>query len=240
VKELHHRGVHTDLYGGNKPVKYKGFDIPHQFIATFYLIDNDNVKVTKANAKTFKTWQAKLYIRVTESETVEVVKTEIIGASTYKGHTLVTTKEIDPFSYGTVQARHYTAIKDYRTRLVSVAVQVAIQSHRFTRKADGSYTATIGDKIDIPIKDLERINSEVSEETYAKLDDAFYRRVAEIYKKAVLEGDRPNRVLMQELNKGLTTVQGYTKVCRDMGLLSEAPLGKASPVRKPATKRKKG
>jgi hypothetical protein len=240
VKELHHRGVHTDPIGEIKPVKYKGFDIPHQFVATFYLIDNDNVKVTKANLKTFKTWQAKLYIRVTKSESVEVVRTDIIGASTYKGHSLIVGEEIDPFSYGTVQARHYTAIKDYRTRLVSVAVQVAIQSHRFTKRPDGTYSVTIGDKIDIPIKDLERINSEVSEETYAKLDDAFYRRVAEIYKKAVLEGDRPNRVLMQELNKGLTTVQGYTKVCRDMGLLSEAPLGKASPVRKPATKRKKG
>ena len=240
MKELHHRQVATDPYGEIKPVKYKGFDIPHQFIATFYLIDNDNVKVTKGNFKSFKTWQAKLYIRVTKSESVEVVKTEIIGASSFKGHTLYTSKEIDPFSYGTVQARHYTAIKDYRTRLVAVAVQVAIQSHRFTQRPDGSYSVTIGDKIDIPIKDLERINATVSEETYAKLDDAFYRRVAEIYKNAVLEGDKPNRVLMQELNKGLKTVQGYTKVCRDMGLLSEAPLGKASPVRKTTTKRKKG
>lgn len=240
MKELHPRQVATDPYGEIKPVKYKGFDIPHQFTATFYLLDNDNVKVTKGNFKTFKTWQVKLYIRVTKSETVEVVKTEIVGASTYKGHDIFTTKEIDPFSYGTVQARHYTAVKDNRTRLVSVAVQVAIQSHKFIKKADGRYSVTIGDNLDIPVKELERINSTVSEETYAKLDDAFYRRVAEIYKKAVLEGDKPNRVLMQELNKGLKTVQGYTKVCRDMGLLSEAPLGKASPVRKTTTKRKKG
>ena len=240
MKELHHRQVATDPFGAIKPVKYKGFDIPHQFIATFYFIDNDNVKVTKGNFMTFKTWQAKLYIRVTKSETVEVVKTEIIGASTYTGHVLVSSEVIDPFSYGTVQARHYTAVKDYRTRLVSVAVQCALQSHKFTKKADGSYSVTLGDKVEIPKADLERINAEVSEETYAKLDDAFYRRVAQIYKEAVLEGDNPNNVLMQALNKGKTTVQGYTKTCRDMGLLSDAPKGKPSPVRKPPTKRKKG
>jgi hypothetical protein len=240
VKELHTRHVTTDLYGDIQPVKYKRFDIPHQFIATFYLIDNDNVKVTRNNFKTFKTWQLKLYIRVTKSETVEVVKSEIIGASIYKGHTVFTTKEINPFDYGTVQARHYTAVKDNRTRLVSVAVQVALQSHKFTKKADGTYSATIGDKIDIPERDLKRISYAVAEETYAKLDDAFYRHVADIYKKAILEGDSPNNVLMQTLNKGKTTIQGYTKTCRDMGLLSEAPKGKPSPVRKPATKRKKG
>ena len=240
MKELRHRQVATDPYGEIKPVKYKGFDIPHQFTATFYLIDNDNVKVTERNFKTFKTWQLTLFIRVTKSETVEVVKSEILGASAYKGHDVFTTKEIDPFSYGTVQARHYTAVKDYRTRLVSVAVQCAVQSHRFTKKADGSYSVTIGDKIEFPEADLERLNTEVSEETYAKLDDAFYRRVADIYKKAVLEGDNPNNVLMQTLNKEKTTVQGYTKTCRDMGLLSEAPKGKPSPVRKPPTKRKKG
>ena len=240
MKELHHRQVATDPYGEIKPVKFKGVDIPHQFTATFYLIDNDNVKVTKGNYKTFKTWQLKLFIRVTKSETVEVVKTEIIGASTYKGHDIISTKEIDPFSYGTVQARHYTAVKDYRTRLVSVAVQYAIQSHKFVKKADGSYSVTIGDKVQIPKADLERIDTEVTEETYAKLDDAFYRRVAEIYKQAVLEGDNPNNVLMQTLNKEKTTVQGYTKKCREKGLLSEAPTGKPSPVRKPPTKRKKG
>jgi hypothetical protein len=240
VKELHHRQVATDPYGEIKPVRYKGFDIPHQFTATFYLIDNDNVKVTKGNFKTFKTWQLKLFIRVTKSETVEVVKTEILGASAYKGHDVFTTEVINPFAYGTVQARHYTAVKDYRTRLVSVAVQCAVQSHKFTKNANGSYSVTIGDKIDIPEADLQIINTEVSEETYAKLDDAFYRQVAEIYKKAVLEGDNPNNVLMQALNKGKTTVQGYTKTCREMKLLSEAPKGKPSPVRKTTTKRKKG
>jgi len=240
VKELHRRQVATDPYGEIKPAKYKGFDIPHQFTATFYLVDNDNVKVTKGNLKSFKTWQLKLFIRVTKSDTVEVVKTEILGASTYKGHDIFTTKEIDPFAYGTVQARHYTAVKDYRTRLVSVAVLYAIQSHKFIKKADGSYSVTVGDKIEIPEADLQRINTEVSEETYAKLDDAFYRRVAEVYRNAVLEGDNPNNVLMQTLNKEKTTVQGYTKTCRDMGLLSEAPKGKSSPVRKTTTKRKKG
>lgn len=245
MKELHHRGVHTDPYGEIKPVKYKGFDIPHQFTATFYLIDNDNVEVTKENAKTFKTWQAKLFIRVTKSESVEVVKTELLGASTYKGHSLIVGEEIDPFSYGTLQARHYTAIKDYRTRLISVAVQVAIQSHKFTKRPDGTYSVTIGDKIDIPIKDLERINLTVSESTYAKLDDAFYRQVAEIYNRAVMEGERyPTKVLSLALKKDVKTVQGYVTKCRKM----KPPLiGKAKEKGKPSkaievpnTKKKKG
>lgn len=236
MKELHTRQVATDLYGDIKPAKYSGYEIPKQFIATFYIIDNDNVKVTNANFKKFNTWKVKLFVRITEKETVEVVKTEIYGANVYKGHTVFTTKEDNPFTYGTVQARHYTALRDNRPRLVSVAVQVALQSHKFTKKADGTYQVTVGDNVSIDGKELERINRAVTENSYDKLDDAHYRRVAEIYKQAVLNGDRPNNVLMLELNKERKTVQGYTKVCRDRGyLLPAKEKGKASPVKKPKT-----
>lgn len=245
MKELHHRQVATDPYGEIKPVKYLGFDIPHQFTATFYLIENDNVKVTNENFKTFKTWQLKLFIRVTKSETVEVVKSEILGASTYKGHDISTTTEINPFDYGTLQARHYTALQDYRTRLISVAVQVAIQTHKFIKKPNGKYEVTIGDKIIIPENELERINLQVSENTYAKLDEAFYRRVAEIYNRAVLEGERyPTKVLSRELNKDIKTVQGYVTKCRNMSpplIKKPKEKGKPSPaIKVPPTKRKKG
>ena len=245
MKELHHRQVATDPYGEIKPAKYLGFDIPHQFIASFYLIDNDNVKVTKENFRTFKTWQLKLFIRVTKSDTVEVVKSEILGASTYRGHDVFTTKEINPFTYGTLQARHYTALQDYRTRLVSVAVQVAIQSHKFIKKPNGTYEVTIGDKIIIPENELERINLTVSENTYAKLDEAFYRRVADLYNKALLEGEKyPTKVVSRELNKDPKTVQGYLTKCRNMKpplIKKPKQKGKPSPaLRVPPTKRKKG
>lgn len=246
MKELHHREVATDPYGEIKPVKYLGFDIPHQFTATFYLIDNDNVKVTKENFKSFKTWQLKLFIRVTKSETIEVVKSEILGASTYKGHDIsLLYKKIDPFAYGTLQARHYTALQDYRTRLISVAVQVAIQSHKFIKKPNGTFEVTIGDKIIIPENELKRINLQVSENTYAKLDEAFYRRVAEIYNRAVLEGERyPTKVLSRELNKDIKTVQGYVTKCRNMKpplIKKSKEKGKPSTaIKVPPTKRKKG
>jgi len=245
VKELHDRQIATDPYGEIKPAKYLGFDIPHQFVATFYFIDNDNVKVTKENFKTFKTWQLKLFIRVTKSQTIEVVKSEILGASTYKGHDVFTTEIVDPFSHGTLQARHYTALQDYRTRLVSVAVQVAIQSHKFVKKPNGKYEVTIGDKIIIPENELKRINLNVSENSYAKLDEAFYRRVADIYNKAVLEGERyPTKVVSRELNKDIKTVQGYLTKCRNMKpplIKKPKEKGKPSPAPKvPPTKRKKG
>jgi len=242
MKAPHQRQVVTDIYDEIKPIKYKGYEIPHQFTATFYLMDNDNVEVTKENFKTFKTWQVKFYIRVTKAETVEVVKTEILGASTYKGHDMFSKKPVDPFAYGTVQARHYVALRDYRARFVSIAVQVALQSHKFTKKADGSFEVTIGDKIEIPETELSRINFEVTENAYAKLDDAFYLYVAEIYNREILEGNpRPNLVLMQTLNKELKTVQGYTKVCRVKKYILEAKeKGKASPAKEPPTKKEKG
>ena len=245
MKELHHRQVATDPYGEIKPTKYLGFDIPQQFTATFYLIDNDNVKVTNENFKSFKTWQLKLFIRVTKSETVEVVKSEILGASTYKGHDPFTTEVISPFAYGTLQARHYTALQDYRTRLVSVAVQVAIQSHKFVKKPNGEYEVTIGDKVFIPENELKRINLQVSENSYAKLDEAFYRRVAEIYNKALMEGERyPTKIVSRELNKDIKTVQGYVTKCRNMKpplIKKPKEKGKPSPALNASpTKRKKG
>jgi hypothetical protein len=171
-------------------MKFKGYVIPEYFTATFYIVDNDGVKVTNNNFKSFKTWSIELLLKVTKAETIDVIQQSTLGSKTYKGHDVVTTKQFDPSEYGTVQARQFNQLQANRVRLISVAVQVAIQSHKYKKTASGGHSWTIGDQIKISETELEKINDEVTEFSYTKLDGSFYETFAERYRQLVIAGDK--------------------------------------------------
>ena len=238
--DIHTRGVYTQPAHTAKPIKFKGYVVPEYFTATFYIIDNDGIKVTPANAKQFKTWTIELLLRVTKAETVDVVEIKTLGSRTYKGHDTFTTKQFDPSDYGTIQARHLNELHLNRVRFISVAVQVAIQTNVYKKHKSGGHTWTLGDKVEITETELNRINAEIVEFSYTKLDGTFYETFAERYRQLVSEGDKTPIKTLQNLyypDKSVKHVQSYATTCRKKGLLPIAKQGKNSPIRK-TTKRK--
>ena len=238
--DIHTRGIYTQPAHTAKPIKFKGYLVPEYFTATFYIIDNDGIKVTPANAKQFKTWTIELLLRVTKAETVDVVEIKTLGSRTYKGHDVFTTKQFDPSDYGTIQARHLNELHLNRVRFISVAVQVAIQTNVYKKHKSGGHTWTLGDKVEITETELNRINAEIVEFSYTKLDGTFYETFAERYRQLVSEGDKTPIKTLQNLyypDKSVKHVQSYATTCRKKGLLPIAKQGKNSPIRK-STKRK--
>jgi hypothetical protein len=234
------RGVFTQPAHTAKPMKFRGYVIPEYFTATFYIIDNNGVKVTPTNAKQFKTWTVELLLRVTKAETVDIVEVKTLGAKQYKGHEIFTTKQFDPTGHETIQARHLNELHHNRVRFISVAVQVAIQTSQYKQGKDGGHAWELGLNKDIPIPELERVNDEIVDFSYTKLDGTFYETFAERYRQLVNEGDKTPIKTLKNLyypDKSAKHVQSYATTCRKKGLLPIAKQGKNSPVRK-TTKRK--
>ncbi len=237
---IHVRQVFAEPLGVPKPMNFKGYLVPEYITATFYVIDNDGIKVTPANAKQFKTWTIELLLRVTKAETVDVVEIKTKGAKDYKGHIVITTKPDEPDTYSTLKARHFNQLQENRVLLISVGVQVIIQTSRYKKDKSGNHSWTIGDHIAIKETELERIHNEIVEFSYTKLDGTFYETFAERYRQLVTGGDKTPIKTLQNLyypDKSVKQVQAYATTSRKKGLLPIAKQGKNSPIRK-TTKRK--
>ena len=241
MSKMLYQFVTTDPMGVPKPVKFKGHVLPEYFTATFYVLDNDGIKVTKQNRASFKdTWVIELLLRVTKIETVEVVQLNVKGAKPNPTHIVFTTKPFNPGDLGTIQARHFNQLQENRARLLSVAVQVAIQSHNYKKQSNGGHSWTLGENKKISTEELERINDEVEAFTYTKLDGNFYITFAKRYKAAVLSGDETPIKTLQKIyypEKTVKHVQSYATACRKKKLLPEAKQGKNSKVRKTTTRK---
>lgn len=224
----------------SKPIKYKGFMIPEYWEATFYLVDNNGLPVTKKNIGTFKCWSVVLLIRTTKAETLEVIRATVNGGREYKGHVAVAT--YDPTKqhekYDPVRSSFYKVLNDNRPLFLGHAITAIVQEAIYKKGKDGSHNWLLFGHKDVEEETLNRLNKTVINQAYVrKKDHAFYVEVAKVYEEAVTRGERPNLVLMQAYDKKLKTVQGWTTECRNRGLLSEPESGKAS---KPKTTRKKG
>lgn len=239
---IHVRHVATSPAGDFKPIKFLSHTIPEYFTATFYVIDNDGIKITQNNFKQFKTWSIKLLLRVTKLETIEVISVEVLGAKPYTGHVEFTTKAFNPGDYGTVLARHFKQLQENRTKLISVAVQVAAQSHKHKKAPKGGHSWTIGENFPITEAELEQIIERVLNSSYTKLDGSFYMTYAERYKALVLAGDKTPIKSMKEIyypEKSSKQVQAYATTCRRKKLLPPAQQGKNSKINKPTKKKGK-
>jgi len=237
---IHVRQVFAEPFGVPKPMKFKGYLIPEYINATFYVIDNDGLKVTHANATQFETWTVELLLRVTKSETIDVVEIKGLGSKAHKSHTIVTTKQFDPSEYGTIKARHFKQLQENRVRFIAVAVEVIIQTSKYKKTKSGGHSWTIADHVDIELTELERIHDEIVEFSYTKLDGTFYETFAKRYREEVSKGDPSPIKTLHNLyyrDKSAKHVQSYATKCRKKGLLPPTERGQNSPVRKP-TKRK--
>ena len=217
-----------------------GRTIPELFTADFYIIDNDGIKVTKENAKRFKTIHYHLLLRVTDVGTVDIVNMSIEGAKPYKGHTVATTKRYEPKEVGSVLPRHFAIFQDYRARFISVATQSILQTSQYKKTKDGGHSWTIGDKVDIPISELEAINDLLKASTYKKLDGTFYQEFSKLYKELVLSGDKTPIKTLHNLyypDKTAKHIQSYATTCRKMGLIPPAEQGRNSTIRNPRKKK---
>ena len=239
---IHVRFVATSPAGDYKPVKFLGHTIPEYFTATFYVIDNDGIKITQNNFKQFKTWTIKLLLRVTKLETIEVISVEVLGAKPYTGHVEFTTKAFNPGDYGTVLARHFNQLQENRAKLISVAVQAVAQSHKYKKAPKGGHSWTLGENLPITETELEQIIERVLSSSYTKLDGSFYLTYAERYKALVLAGDKTPIKSMKEIyypEKSSKQVQAYATTCRKKKLLPRADDGKNSKIKKPTKKKGK-
>ena len=158
MADPHVRGVFAEPYAGSAPMRFMGRNIPEFFNATFFVIDSDGIKVTNENFKRFKTIRYELLLRVTKVGTVEIVNMTVEGAKTYKGYDVITTKNYDPKSVGSVLPRHFNLFQEHRARFVSVATQVILQTSQYKKNKDGGHTWTIFDKVEISETELQAIN----------------------------------------------------------------------------------
>jgi hypothetical protein len=217
-----------------------GRTIPELFTADFYIIDNDGIKVTKENAKRFKTIHYHLLLRVTDVGTVDIVKMSIEGAKPYKNHIVATTKHYEPKEVGSVLPRHFAIFQDYRARFISIATQSILQTSQYKKTKDGGHSWTIGDSVDIPIAELEAINDLLKASTYKKLDGTFYQEFSKLYKELILSGDKTPIKTLRDLyypEKTTKHVQSYATTCRKRGLIPPAEQGRNSTIRKPRKKK---
>lgn len=236
----HLRAVFTEPHLDGTPKKFMGRNIPEYFTADFYIIDDDGIKVTKENAKRFKTIHYELLLRVTDVGTVDIVTMSIEGAKPYKGHIVFTSKGYEPKEVGSVLPRHFAIFQDYRAKFISIATQSILQSSQYLKKKGGGHSWTIGDKIEIPIADLEAINDFITEPKHRKLDGTFYQQFADLYRDLVSKGDRtPIRTLRDLYYPEKTTkhIQTYATTCRKRGLLPPTEQGRNSEIRKPRKKK---
>jgi len=238
-KPLYDRAVFTEPYGLGKPVNYRGYLVPEYFTANFYFYDNDGREVTPANAKSFKTWTLEILIRVTKAETLEIVKSSILGASAYRGHIVATSKAFNPDNYDAVKAHYLVQVSENRPHLLSYAITGALQNHEYTKTPEGGHSWTLSGGRKFTEKQLKVLAKQATNESYVRLTYSFYQEVARLYKEAIAGGESPIQTLMVQLNKSEKRVQAYATECRRLGLLSQTTPGKVSTVRK-TTKRKKG
>ena len=246
-KDVYIRGVHTDAVQGSRPIKFKSYAIPEYFYCTVYLFDSDGKKVTKANDKNFKVWSVELLIRVTAPETLETISTTSKGASAYKGHVVVSmgVEPIKEFSkLGKIKPSYYKSVADNRARIMGFVITSAVQSFKYKKQKDGSHYWPPFSRVEVPESELQVLAKGAVNNTYIKLDDAFYKEVARLYKQAVANGEWPNEVIKQAYGRDSTkTVQGWTAEAYKRGLISDKDKGKVSTVKKTARKsatRKKG
>ena len=217
-----------------------GRNIPEFFTADFYIIDDDGIKVTKENQKRFKTIHYELLLRVTDVGTVDIVTMSIEGAKPYKPHTVITNKAYEPREVGSVLPRHFAIFQDYRARFISIATQSILQTSQYSKTKSGGHSWTIGDRIEIPIADLEAINDFLTAPTYKKLDGTFYQQFAELYRDLVTKGDKTPIKTLHNLyypDKTAKHVQSYATTCRKKGLLPPTEQGRNSEIRKPRKKK---
>lgn len=246
-KDVYIRDVHTDAVQGSRPIKFKAYVVPEYFYCTVYLFDSDGKKVTKANAKGFKVWSVELLIRVTAPETLETISTTIKGASANKGHVVVSlgVEPIKEFSkLGKIKPSYYKSVADNRARIMGFVITSAVQSFKYKKQKDGSHYWPPFSRVEVPESELQVLAKGAINNTYIKLDDAFYKEVARLYKQAVANGEWPNEVIKQAYGRDSTkTVQGWTAKAYKRGLISDKDKGKVSTVKKTARKsatRKKG
>jgi hypothetical protein len=246
-KDVYIRGVHTDAVQGSRPIKFKSYAIPEYFYCTVYLFDSDGKKVTKTNDKNFKVWSVELLIKVTTPETLETIMTTIKGASAYKGHVVVSMglDQIKEFSkLGKVKPSYYKSVADNRARIMGFVITSAVQSFKYKKQKDGSHYWPPFSRVEVPESELQVLAKGAVNNTYIKLDDAFYKEVARLYKQAIANGEWPNEVIKQAYGRDSTkTVQGWTAEAYKRGLISDKDKGKVSTVKKTARKsatRKKG
>ena len=239
-KDVYIRGVHTDAVQGSRPIKFKSYVIPEYFYCTVYLFDSDGKKVTKTNDKNFKVWSVELLIRVTAPETLETISTTIKGASAYKGHVVVSmgVEPIKEFSkLGKIKPSYYKSVADNRARIMGFVITSAVQSFKYKKQKDGSHYWPPFSRVEVPESELQVLAKGAVNNTYIKLDDAFYKDIARLYKQAVANGEWPNEVIKQAYGRDSTkTVQGWTAEAYKRGLISDRDKGKVSTVKKTARK----
>ena len=239
-KDVYIRGVHTDAVQGSRPIKLKSYVIPEYFYCTVYLFDSDGKKVTKTNDKNFKVWSVELLIRVTAPETLETISTTIKGASAHKGHVVVSMglDQIKEFSkLGKIKPSYYKSVADNRARIMGFVITSAVQSFKYKKQKDGSHYWPPFSRVEVPESELQVLAKGAVNNTYIKLDDAFYKDIARLYKQAVANGEWPNEVIKQAYGRDSTkTVQGWTAEAYKRGLISDKDKGKVSTVKKTARK----
>jgi hypothetical protein len=244
-KELYVKGYFANALQGSRPIKFQEYVLPEYFSFTAYFFDSEGKRVTKENEKNFKTWSVEFYIRVTQAESLEVLSSTIKGASTFKGHAVVSfgvdeNKELQKCR--PVKPTFYKVVAENRARLMGYALTTAVQTFVYKKGKNGFHHWPPFSSQDISEEKLQELARVTVNNSYVRKDHAFYVEVARIYKEAVTNGEWPNEVLKQKFPKvpeySTKTVQGWTTECRRRGLLAEAEKGKVSTVRK--TVRKKG
>lgn len=239
-KEVFIRGVFTQAVPNSRPIKFKTYQLPEYFYCTVYLFDSDGKKVNKANENKFKVWSVEFLIRVSTPDTLETIMTTIKGASVYKGHAVVSfgTDHIKELSkLGKVKPSYYKSVAENRARVMGWVITSAVQSLVYKKGKDGSHSWPIGARRVIDETELQVLATGVINSAYLTKDDAFYKEVARIYRKALADGEWPNEVLKQLYGRDSTkTVQGWTTEAYKRGYLTDKDKG-VSTVRKIARKK---
>lgn len=241
-RQVYKRSDHVEAVPASRPMKFKSYRLPEYFYYTAYLFDSDGRQVTSTNSKNFKTWSVRLLIRITQTETLEVITSEVIGASDYKGHTVLRLGAEPSIKFSKLQPvkpSYYKAVADNRANLMAFAITSAVQSLIYKKLKDGSHSWPLFTRAERTEQELQALAKGVIDQSYKRKDDAFYRDVARVYKEAVSRGEWPNEVLKQVYGVASTkTVQGWTLRAYRLGYLSDKDKSKVRKVKKTPTKKR--
>lgn len=202
--------------------------VPKYFEATFQFTDNKNRKVTRNNVNNFARWKAVLWLRMTNDDSAEIVKIDIVGAQNNPEYAIFTTRPLQPEDLLPVQARHLELIKTKRTKLISFALQALIQNVETVVSSSGN-TEFRFTKKRISLQELEAVDDRIQEVGYRRLDDKFLVEFADRWNRLVDGGE--TKVVPSLLNQyyrdcGYSTLERWAKLCRQRGIAVSTVSGK--------------
>jgi hypothetical protein len=167
---------------------------------------------------------------VTEDDSAEIIRLEIVGARENPPLFWITTKPFEYESLMGIHARHLDFVLARRAQLISFALQDVIQSVKVRTTREGKVEFDLLREPESVLEsELRAIDDRIRKTSNRRLDETFLRDFAKKWNQIVGEGERkpvPTLQVKFYPDDSLKTLERYAHKCRKSGIFLERIQGK--------------